>query len=115
LASDAVFAIFLRLLANYDAVHNGSDNPFGSDFPLFWGILGLMAGLYFILLSLKYICLYIALLSSNTNIHKDMVNGIVRSPAAFFDSVPSGILMNKFSNDLNILDNSMVVYMIDTL
>ncbi len=74
-----------------------------------------MVGLYFTILVLKYFCLNISMLSSNTNIHRDMVNGIIRSPAAFFDSVPSGILVNKFSNDLNILDNSMVIHIIDTL
>lgn len=44
-----------------------------------------------------------------------MVNGIVRSPGAFFDVTPSGMLINKFSNDLGILDNSLAFPMIDTL
>jgi hypothetical protein len=36
-----------------------------------------------------------------------MVNGIVRSPASFFDTTPSAVLISKFSNDLGILDNSL--------
>jgi ATP-binding cassette, subfamily C (CFTR/MRP), member 4 len=43
-----------------------------------------------------------------------MVNGIVRSPGSFFDITPSGVLINKFSNDLGILDNSLALAMIDT-
>lgn len=44
-----------------------------------------------------------------------MVNGIVRSPGAFFDVTPSGVLINKFSNDLSILDNALALTMMDTL
>lgn len=43
-----------------------------------------------------------------------MVNGIVRSPASFFDTTPSGVLINKFSNDLGILDNALPISLIDT-
>jgi ATP-binding cassette subfamily C (CFTR/MRP) protein 4 len=42
-----------------------------------------------------------------------MVNGIVRSPGAFFDVTPSGVLINKFSNDLGILDNALPMALID--
>ena len=42
-----------------------------------------------------------------------MINGIVRSPSSFFDITPSGILINKFSNDLSILDNSLSYSMAD--
>ena len=44
-----------------------------------------------------------------------MVNGIVRSPCSFFDATPSGVLINKFSNDLGVLDNSLAICLIDTL
>ena len=44
-----------------------------------------------------------------------MVNGIVRSPASFFDATPSGVLINKFSNDLGILDNSLAAPLMDAL
>jgi len=42
-----------------------------------------------------------------------MINGIVRSPGSFFDTTPSGMLISKFSNDLSILDNSLLSSMID--
>jgi len=44
-----------------------------------------------------------------------MINAIVRSPCDFFDSTPSGMLINKFSNDLGILDNSLAFPMTDML
>jgi ABC-type multidrug transport system fused ATPase/permease subunit len=35
----------------------------------------------------------------------------MRSPASFFDSTPSGILINKFSNDLGVIDSSLITVM----
>ena len=36
-----------------------------------------------------------------------MVDTIVRCPGHFFDTTPSGVLTNKFSNDLGVLDNAL--------
>jgi hypothetical protein len=38
-----------------------------------------------------------------------MLNSVLRSPASFFDSTPSGVLINKFSNDLGLLDKKLPV------
>ena len=70
-------------------------------------------GIYFLALAIKYYCLNISILMANQEIHEQMINGIVRSPGSFFDTTPSGMLINKFSNDLGILDNSLSSSMID--
>ena len=44
-----------------------------------------------------------------------MVHTIVRCPGSFFDKTPSGLLINKFSNDLGIIDNIMIFGLIDML
>lgn len=44
-----------------------------------------------------------------------MIEGIVRSPGSFFDSTPSGVLINKFSNDLGVIDKNLIFSLIDTL
>jgi len=44
-----------------------------------------------------------------------MIMGIVRSPGYFFDQTPSGVLINKFSNDLGILDNTLSHTFVDVL
>lgn len=90
-------------------------NIFGNSFPLYWGILGLLLFLYLLFLVLKYYTLYLTILNSNQDLHYKMVNGIVRSPGSFFDVTPSGVLINKFSNDLGALDNSLVHSLIDSL
>jgi ATP-binding cassette subfamily C (CFTR/MRP) protein 1 len=46
-------------------------------------------------------------LASNKKLHDDMVLGIIRSPLTYFDVTPTGQLINKFSNDLGILDHSV--------
>ena len=44
-----------------------------------------------------------------------MIEAIVRCPGKFFDTTPSGILVNKFSNDLGILDNTMIFGLVDAV
>jgi hypothetical protein len=69
IANEIVLTFFLRFLANYDLVRLNKENLFGNDFPLFWGILGLMAGLYLLTLFIKYLLLYLTMLYSNITIH----------------------------------------------
>lgn len=71
--------------------------------------------LYMIILVIKYFALFLTLLNSNQNLHEQMVNGIVRSSGPFFDVTPSGTLINKFSNDLGILDNSLGLALMDMM
>jgi len=44
-----------------------------------------------------------------------MIRSIVRCPSHFFDTTPSGILINKFSNDLGVLDSALSFSFIFTL
>ena len=44
-----------------------------------------------------------------------MINAIVRSPAHFFDSTPSGMLTNKFSNDLGLIDNGLMTVLFESI
>jgi len=52
------------------------------------------------------------LLDTDTKLHKKMLYKISRTTMAFFDSTPIGTILNRFSNDLGILDknNWPVVY-----
>jgi ABC-type multidrug transport system fused ATPase/permease subunit len=44
-----------------------------------------------------------------------MLFGLLRSPIKYFDITPSGRLINRFSNDLSILDNVLASTLIDTI
>lgn len=81
----------------------------------YWGILGLLSLVYFLVLTIKYYILNLSVLTAGKSIHETMIKAIVRSPGSFFDSTPSGTLVNKFSNDLGVVDNSLVFCLIDAL
>jgi ATP-binding cassette subfamily C (CFTR/MRP) protein 4 len=44
-----------------------------------------------------------------------MLMGMLRSPTSYFDTTPAGRLINRFSNDLGVLDNMMAFTLIDIL
>jgi ATP-binding cassette, subfamily C (CFTR/MRP), member 4 len=74
-----------------------------------------LVSLYLFTLIAKYFALNMSILCASAKIHENMVEAIVRSPARFFDITPSGTLANKFSTDLGVIDNALVLGFIDTL
>lgn len=44
-----------------------------------------------------------------------MIEGLVRSPTSFFDTTPSGRLINTFSNDLGLLDMTLAFSFTDMI
>jgi len=74
-----------------------------------------MQFVFFIVLIVKYLLLSYVSLFSNEKLHEDMIHGLVRCPSSYFDITPSGRLINKFSNDLGILDNTLAFVIIDTI
>jgi ATP-binding cassette subfamily C (CFTR/MRP) protein 4 len=44
-----------------------------------------------------------------------MIHGLVRCPSSYFDTTPTGRLINKFSNDLGILDNTLSFVFVDMI
>lgn len=105
--SEVITTFYYRFLAEFDHVVAGNSVHFGGDFGKFWSTLWLLVFLYFVSLLLKYFMLNISILISSNKIHENMVESTIRSPSHFFDATPSGILMNKFSNDLGIIDNNL--------
>ena len=88
---------------------------FKGNFVLYWSILGGLVILFFVALVIKYYCLAVTLLNASEANHENMVQAIVRCPGKFFDKTPSGNLVNKFSNDIGIIDNVLFFGMIDAL
>ena len=44
-----------------------------------------------------------------------MIESIIRCPGKYFDNNPSGILVNKFSTDLGVIDNNMIFGLFDAV
>jgi len=41
-----------------------------------------------------------------------MIRTLIHSPTSYFDSTPSGVLINRFSKDLGLLDNNIIFSLI---
>lgn len=81
----------------------------------YWITIATIIVLGFLTIMIVYYVCNLCILNSNQAIHEQMIDGILKSPSNFFDTTPSGELINKFSNDLSILDNNLFFTMIDSI
>jgi ABC-type multidrug transport system fused ATPase/permease subunit len=49
----------------------------------------------------------VALVRASAKLHRAILNNIMRCPMLFFDSVPSGRIVNRFSKDVEVTDNTL--------
>lgn len=72
--------------------------------------IGIYCGLVFgalLLCSIRdYLCLFFVIRSSR-NLHPKLTESIIKSPVLFFDINPLGRIMNRFSSDINSLDDKL--------
>ncbi|KAL4437735.1 hypothetical protein ABPG74_012410 [Tetrahymena malaccensis] len=106
--AECAFTTYNRALGYFDSVsEENKDKLFG-----FW--VG-FAFLYMILNGFKYITLSVGIQKGNKSLHNKMLESLVRAPVLFFDRTSSGNLMNKFSNDISLLDNLLPFCSCDSL
>ena len=95
-----IFSAFTRGLGYYDST---DDEDKGKLF----GFLFAMSVSFLILNIIRNIILVKGILLGTKKINNKMFESLTRAKAVFFDSTPNGYLMNKFSNDVNLLDNAL--------
>lgn len=66
-----------------------------------YGLLGFGQGLFILVLAL---CLALATFSSSKKLHFKLLQTIVHCPMSFFDTTPSGRILNRFTKDISSLD-----------
>ena len=84
-----------------------TQNKFNRDYSFYiiiYGCIGLVQGVSNILLTSVFI--FNALNASNS-MHKQMFEGIIKSPMAFFYKNPVGRILNRFSFDLQVCDYTL--------
>jgi ABC-type multidrug transport system fused ATPase/permease subunit len=66
-------------------------------------IAGLMGGALISNL-LKLILHAVSLISANIKTHEEMLSSLCQCPVSFFDTTPSGRIVNRFSSDKSLQD-----------
>ena len=69
-----------------------------------YGGLGLSQSMFVLLSSLS---MAFATMKASRNIHKDMLVNVMHSPMSFFETTPLGRIVNRFSKDINVVDNTI--------
>ncbi|XP_069102567.1 multidrug resistance-associated protein 1-like isoform X2 [Argopecten irradians] len=69
-----------------------------------YGILGVMQGICLQLFA--HVALF-RIVQGNGRLHSQILDCTFRSPMSFFDTTPSGRIMNRFSSDIDVLDDRM--------
>lgn len=65
--------------------------------------LGILAGFSSLLISLAVFLLVI--INASKKIHQDLVKSILKSPMSFFETTPTGRILNRFTEDISKIDS----------
>jgi ABC-type multidrug transport system fused ATPase/permease subunit len=69
------------------------------------GLYAALVSVSFILCCVRdFLCHYFVIKSSKT-LHGRMTEAVIKSPVLFFDTNPTGRIMNRFSRDIGIIDD----------
>ncbi|KAL4438299.1 hypothetical protein ABPG74_009722 [Tetrahymena malaccensis] len=96
--AECLFTAFQRGLGLYDSTSDDEKSQL-------FGFLILFSCLYMITNGIKQILFAYGIIKESKYLHNQMLYSMLRAPLLFFDKVSSGILINKFSNDVSLLDN----------
>jgi ATP-binding cassette subfamily C (CFTR/MRP) protein 1 len=92
-----------------------SDDPRASDDPgirnMYLGIYGALGLIQSISIMIATTLLAIFTLNAAIKLHQSMLMRILKSPMSFFDTTPLGRILNRFSKDIDVVDNSIPMTM----
>ncbi|GFR66633.1 LOW QUALITY PROTEIN: multidrug resistance-associated protein 1 [Elysia marginata] len=78
-----------------------------------YGALGAFQALFIFI----YACVAsLRMVAASANLHNSMLDRVLKAPMSFFDSTPLGRIVNRFSRDIETLDNQLpnIVFMLIT-
>ncbi|GAA5823616.1 hypothetical protein JCM11251_000700 [Rhodosporidiobolus azoricus] len=69
-----------------------------------YGMLGVLQAIFSFMLGIAT-----TLIGYNVSkaLHHDAIRGVLRAPMSFFDTTPQGRIMNRFSKDIDTIDNTL--------
>ncbi|EAR99878.2 ABC transporter family protein (macronuclear) [Tetrahymena thermophila SB210] len=95
---EALFTIFYKFLALYET---------GISLESFYSLAILIYTAFFIFKFIQNAILSHFILKTNQSITQKMITSISQAKPIIFDEMPSGIIINKFTTDINILDRQL--------
>ncbi|XP_075235731.1 ATP-binding cassette sub-family C member 4-like isoform X2 [Lycorma delicatula] len=76
-------------------------------------IQGSLVASVFVIGILRIKILYISCMRSSKELHNKMFNSVIGTPISFFNNNPSGRILNRFSKDLNMVDEWLPKCLLD--
>ena len=70
--------------------------------------MGFLVIASFCFMFVSYLFLNVVYINNNKEISSDMSESVAKSKVSYFDTHDSGRLINRFSNDIGVLDHSMI-------
>ncbi|XP_069135571.1 multidrug resistance-associated protein 1-like isoform X2 [Argopecten irradians] len=76
------------------------------DYLLIYGLLGVLQAVFVLIYGLM---LAVRMVVAAGKLHQKMLLTIMRCPMTFFDTTPIGRIINRFSSDVDIMDNNLPI------
>ncbi|XP_063223831.1 ATP-binding cassette sub-family C member 4-like [Bacillus rossius redtenbacheri] len=98
---------------NSDDCSNFKPVPFSTEVSLY--IYGAFIAGSVLLTLLRSIFFFNVCMSSSVNLHNTMFSSILQGTMRFFDTNPSGRVLNRFSKDVGTIDEVLPTFILDTI
>ena len=92
------------VLAQWTDDANKDDNAVRDRYMIIYASIGVTEGA---LLFIKELTLYLACVKASRVIHENLLNRMIHSPMEFYDTNPIGRILNRFSTDIDCIDQAM--------
>ncbi|MCJ1416019.1 hypothetical protein MMC32_002354 [Xylographa parallela] len=86
-----------------------SATPSEVDIGYYLGVYALLGIIYVIICIFRLLILFYGSLNASNSIHTRLLNAVLRAKFKFFDTTPLGQIMNRFSKDLQAIDQEVAL------
>ncbi|KAF3490889.1 ABC multidrug transporter [Arthroderma uncinatum] len=95
---------------------SGAFHPGGFDDLTYWGVYAMLQGLALLfLLGVAYHTLVRFVTQAGSNLHNNILKAVMNAPLSFFSSTDSGVTLNRFSQDIQLVDNELPMALLNLL
>ncbi|KAI9925941.1 hypothetical protein MW887_005747 [Aspergillus wentii] len=95
---------------------NAEDESPGAYTDMYMGVFGSLSALYVIFAAASvYLLLFVGTPRSSITLHWTLLQSVMEAPYWFFVSNDSGLILNRFSQDMSLVDMELPLSVLDTL